>query len=503
MEKIRNFLEQDEAEKQKLREERETRGRRGSGALLAALLASSHIQGVASCDRSLYVTSTNTICEEARCTETNTFLLNIENNMKICFNGLGTNSFALKLTKYESVATYDYIYKTSSYRIATKAHSVCKGIENCWRGGCKQFENVGHFKEFDNTSTYGYGCDMTSKYNGVCFWGYKCTWYQWSAYPYGSISKVYKLNNKGFEMEFEISADNHTKKPIVNENNLNRNLNQISVTQGLEFPLSVVSSLGVEKFFSNNVMGSNGGFLDVDASELNMPTRNRIGDIQIDRSGKSVIAPLSIVCKADDGVADCAMNTPVVKIVRKNRAPQSSKVTRVISEDKIEQRIPAHRTVALMFSHYNMKSIEVTRPRCNMSIAYSYGCKECNLNPRVIISSSSIAQEGMVYFKSNCSFNKQYLSCNYLPQTLELVKKEKYCYIYMGTINTTLHVNIEYEFVGEVMSNPLVFSQPEGFGIFKSFMITSGILVVITSVTRVIAKMAITKMAANAARENE
>ena len=91
MEKIRNFLEQDEAERQKLREERETRGRRGSATLLAALLASSHIRSVTPCDRSLYITSTNTICEEEKCTETNTFLLNIENNMKICFNGLGTN----------------------------------------------------------------------------------------------------------------------------------------------------------------------------------------------------------------------------------------------------------------------------------------------------------------------------------------------------------------------------------------------------------------------------
>ena len=88
----------------------------------------------------------------------------------------------------------------------------------------------------------------------------------------------------------------------------------------------------------------------------------------------------------------------------------------------------------------------------------------------------------------------------------------------MGTINTMLYVNIEYEFVDEVMSNPLIFSQPEGFealvssvatnpnfidGIFKSFMITSGILVIVTSVTRVIAKMAITKMTTDATRENE
>ena len=34
-------------------------------------------------------------------------------------------------------------------------------------------------------------------------------------------------------MEFKISADNHKNKVIIKENNLNRNLNQISVSQGL------------------------------------------------------------------------------------------------------------------------------------------------------------------------------------------------------------------------------------------------------------------------------
>ena len=83
-------------------------------------------------------------------------------------------------------------------------------------------------------------------------------------------------------------------------------------------------------------MCSNGGIVDVEAAELNMPTRNRIVDIQIDRSGKSVIDPLSIVCKADDDVANYAMNTPAVEIVQTNKIPQSPKVTREINEDKVE-----------------------------------------------------------------------------------------------------------------------------------------------------------------------
>ena len=105
-------------------------------------------------------------------------------------------------------------------------------------------------------------------------------------------------------------------------------------------------------------MSSSTEFKEVDASELNMPTRNRIGDIQIDRSEKYIIDPQSIVCKADDDTVDCAMNTLTVNVLQKNKPPKSPNLTYEIDEDRVEQRRPAHRTVSLMFSHYTMKSIE-------------------------------------------------------------------------------------------------------------------------------------------------
>ena len=147
--------------------------------LMTALLASSRLKEASACDRSLYRTSTNMICEDATCVETNTFLLNVESGMKICFNGEGTSSFSLRLVHYKSVATYNYIYKTSSYEIKTKTLSACKGADKCWKGNCKKFERHAIFKENNKNTVYGYGCDFVNAYSGVCFHEYLCTWYQW------------------------------------------------------------------------------------------------------------------------------------------------------------------------------------------------------------------------------------------------------------------------------------------------------------------------------------
>ena len=56
-------------------------------------------------------------------------------------------------------------------------------------------------------------------------------------------------------------------------------------------------------------------YLDVDAADLNLPMKNRIGDIQIENRGKATIDPLSIVCWADDEYVDCAMNKPAIDVI--------------------------------------------------------------------------------------------------------------------------------------------------------------------------------------------
>ena len=144
--------------------------------LYGTLLASRHIQNTAACDRTLYVASQNIIYEDSMCKEASTFLLTIENNMKVCFKSSEGNPFSISLTDYRAVVTYNYIYKTSSYTLKTKAYSRCKGTDHCSRGGpngmgCRKFEKHEIFKEDNNKTVSGYGCDMINKYKGICFMG--------------------------------------------------------------------------------------------------------------------------------------------------------------------------------------------------------------------------------------------------------------------------------------------------------------------------------------------
>lgn len=517
--KIQNFLEVQEKEKNTPNTQGHSSRRNSlTTVLFTSLLASSHLKETSACDRSLYITSANTICETSNCISTNTFLLNLEKGMKVCFNGDVTYAFAIRFKDYRATATYSYIYKTSEFKIKTKTHGACKTVDGCERGRCKKVEKYPSFKEENNRTVYGYGCEWSSAYYGVCFFGGMCTWYQWSVALTGPQYKVYKLNHKGFELEFEISINNVTRTEILSDRSLNMNLDLLDVKNRLNFPLSVISTLGPEKYTAPHIAEVDNHYYDVDASELNLPLKNRVGDIQIDNNQQITIDSSLVKCYADNNAVDCRHTKPAIEVIKDNKKPEDFRRYERVTDNIVRTKSSLQRSVSLMFSHSNIKSLEVSNPSCKMAVSYSYGCRECNQNPQVIVSSSDIRQEGMIYFKSNCSFNRQYLSCSYYPQTIELLDDKEYCYIYIEKINTTLNIHIKYEFVGEVIFNPYYTSEPDNFqaimggvisnpnfvdGLFKSFVITSSVLLVITTVVKAIGRIMVLRMAGKAAKREE
>lgn len=94
------------------------------------------------------------------------------------------------------------------------------------------------------------------------------------------------MNSKGFEIDFEVSSNNTVRKITLNDFNLNINLDLISISEGLNFPMSIVSSIGSDNYFAANIVEVRNDFYEVDASDLNMPLANRIGDIQINSNNK-------------------------------------------------------------------------------------------------------------------------------------------------------------------------------------------------------------------------
>ena len=74
----------------------------------------------------------------------------------------------------------------------------------------------------------------------------------------------------------------------------------------------------------------------------------------------------------------------------------------------------------------------------------------------------------------------------------------------MDVINTSLYVDIEYEFIGEIMFNPQILNQPEGLGslvssvvtnpnfidgMFESFIITSSVLLIVTIAVKAVGRI--------------
>lgn len=58
--------------------------------------------------------------------------------------------------------------------------------------------------------------------------------------------------------------------------------------------------------------------------------------------------------------------------------------------------------------------------------------------------------EGIIPFESNCTFNKNFLSCTPEPFVLEVEELNSFCYIFMPSINKTINIDTNIEFIGNL-----------------------------------------------------
>lgn len=122
----------------------------------------------------------------------------------------------------------------------------------------------------------------------------------------------------------------------------------------------------------------------------------------------------------------------------------------------VEEKRKITATFNVMIGNVDIVSLDIEEAVCNVDKISSYGCIGCNQKPYVIFKSNSIKKEGIIPFESNCTFNKNYLSCTPEPFALEIEELNSFCYIFMPRINKTIYIDTNIEFVGSL--NP---SQPE------------------------------------------
>lgn len=60
----------------------------------------------------------------------------------------------------------------------------------------------------------------------------------------------------------------------------------------------------------------------------------------------------------------------------------------------------------------NISSISAWVGKCDIDIISSYGCLSCNQFPYIIYQPSNIEAGGLTPFESNCTFKRNFLTCN-------------------------------------------------------------------------------------------
>lgn len=193
--------------------------------------------------------------------------------------------------------------------------------------------------------------------------------------------------------------------------------------------------------------------------ETNSPESDKIGDYQIEiKSNATAIYNVNYIkCQADYCSASCIGPESKLKRFRKTKNPTNElKSFEIKNQHIVEEKRKIVATFNILIGNVDIVSLDIEKAMCSVNKISSYGCIGCNQKPYVIFKASAIKKEGIIPFESNCTFNKNYLSCTPEPFVLEVEDLDAFCYIFMPSMNKTISIDTHIEFVGNL--NP---TQPE------------------------------------------
>lgn len=245
----------------------------------------------------------------------------------------------------------------------------------------------------------------------------------------------------------------------LNVNNPSYQMNDIDFSVINSLPIFLNSFMGEDYYSHKNVIEDNMGFFHVDGSKLNFPEADKIGDYQIQiNSNQTAIYNVNYIkCQADYCEASCTGPESKLKRFRKSQNPLNElRFFEIKNKHIVEEKRKIVATFNVLIENVDIVSLDIEKAMCNIDKISSYGCIGCNQKPYIIFKSSSVKKEGIIPFESNCTFNKNYLSCTPEPFVLEVDQLDSNCYIFMPSINKTIYIDTNIEFVGNL--NP---SQPE------------------------------------------
>lgn len=410
------------------------------------------------CDKTLYMNSDGKMCDGIGCVDISTYSFSLAVGSTICFTTLDQEVVKFYFEKTEMIYKYEFQYSTSDFVTMSESYSQCKQAQQCYANSCYSgakseiFESKGLVEGF-TCMHEGLGCDFT------CWHKYSCTWIHWWLVPQGYQAKVYKKDYAVWSGTLVMEKNNIKTKVTLNANNPTTLFKVTSDNLRMDLPISIDSVVHDTLYIDNYLIVDQNMTIALDASPLNFPQANRIGDFQIDFYGIKHKYPIdSIRCAVDGCKAGCASPVPALRVLRNTSHP-TALTTYQQDLFSVKAKRPLFLTAKVSVGNFRFKSLHVERANCEIDIINSYACLGCSQSPYIVLRAKNIVTPGIMPIETNCTFKQPYISCNDEFYPLELTDSSQCCYLYVRHLNMSKSFCLKYDFIGNLTMQSIQYSK--------------------------------------------
>lgn len=459
------------------------------------------------CDQTLFLSSNGQICDSNSCKDMNTYSFKMNSDNLICFRTMDNKLVKFKIANAVKEYTFNALYYTSNFEVVSNHTYNCRGAGYCHDDLCRidskhpDFPNTTDL-HIDSCESDGLSCDT------ICFHKYACTWYRLTLKKINELATVYKKVSSLWEFQLIVETDNIQSVYRFNTYNPSHDIYQHVIFSNTSLPITVQSIDTVTDMVDDFIVEYLGKIYITRAAEFNFPISGMVGDYQISLNHNTEkYDMLSIICIVSACKPYCRVRESGLKTMLSTDNIFKSKQYKKHGDYILKYDVPTRMNAQIMIGNLDFKNLYVEQPICEFNVISTYGCIGCNQLSKVYIQTMNVKHEGIIKIDSNCSLSKNYLSCHEQTDELEILKDEKYCRIFIPSMNKTLDFSITNRFMGDlskynpmiVSSNPIelaksIISNPnflEGFSI--SLYTYTGIGALITVLARVIPKLIIMK----------
>lgn len=419
------------------------------------------------CDNTLFIKSNGIVCNSNDCSESQTYDISLSSLSPICFKNEDGNLTTIRLYTSKMMYRSKLVYYTSDIDLQVSQHWNCLGSGECWYEQChhnSQAENhIRILKNSNRTTIKNAGCSwQTAECSKHCTHQRACVYHLWSISPKGVLYPVYQtvayywsitilIENKGVTTKYELSANNPS-------------LNLITSSE-VSLPVVATSFNSERQPMARYFIQYGGKFYNIEASGINMPVSNLVGDFQISLDNGSLSYNTeTVTCSSAFCLTLCRIPEPRIKRFIRH-VDNYEEYNGLLVGDKhnalIEQ--PVYSSIRLLVGNVNLKNLEVINSKCEIDIIGTYACTGCHLESYAVIQSSKIVNEGSLIYNSNCTFDRKYLSCNPTSYKIKLLSHKSTCYIHIPSLNRTLHLNFNFIFKGNLDPTHELYATPSQY----------------------------------------